>query len=275
MEQNNPKKAHLPDQKKHQISRHNGNGFAVIALVLIILFGIVVSGGCVSNSPPADTCNGQGGTCTAATTTAIPTTAEKVKSSQPTVELYVMSFCPYGVQAENAFRPVAELLKDSADIRVRYITTFSGAGASTTVRSLHGNAEAVEDIRQLCIAKYAPEKYWPYLSMFNSQCYPVWNDAGKLGACQKNVSATLGIPADLIDTCSSGSEGLGLLRADSASAGSSGATASPTLLIDGQRYTGARTPEAFKQAICSHFTTAPSACGTGLSANASSASGSC
>ncbi len=48
-------------------------------------------------------------------------TFEVTKSDKPEFQFYVMSFCPYGNQAEEALKPVAELLKDKADIRPQYI----------------------------------------------------------------------------------------------------------------------------------------------------------
>ncbi len=59
------------------------------------------------------------------------------RSPRPSVDLYVMAFCPYGTQAETAMKPVADLLGSKADIRIRYITTISGSTAAS-VQSLHG-----------------------------------------------------------------------------------------------------------------------------------------
>ncbi len=219
-------------------------------------------------------CNSAAGTCSPSAAQATPAPTVPVKSARPSGELYVMSFCPYSVQAENAFKPVVELLGTAVDIWVRYIATVPG-DSITTAQSLHGNAEAIEDARQLCIAKHAPEKYWGYLAAFNAQCYPVWSDPARFSLCRENVTATLGIQAVDIDRCSSGSEGLGLLKADEARVISTGAISSPTLLINGQRYSGARTPEAFKQAICSHFDVPPKACDTVLPLQAAASSGSC
>lgn len=223
---------------------------------------------------PSAACDTQAGTCTtpAARTTAAP--AGPVRSARPSVELYVMSFCPYGVQMENVMEPVVRLLRDSTDIRVRYIATVQGESIATA-QSLHGNAEAVEDARQLCIAKYAPGTYWDYLVAFNARCYPAWNDAGTLAACQNNVTVSSGISPDTINRCAAGSEGLQMLRADQSASATNRATASPTLFINGQRYSGARTPEALKQAICDHFNTPPAACSTQLASQAAAASGNC
>jgi glutaredoxin len=202
-----------------------------------------------------------------------PTTAiAPVKSARPSVELFVMSFCPYGVQAENLMQPVVGLFGTKANITVRYIANVQGTTVDS-VTSLHGASEAKEDLRQLCIAKYYPQKVWPYLTAFNAQCYPGWQNATQLESCQKNVTATLGITD--IETCASGSEGLALLKAEGAITSSYKVTGSPTLIINGQRYSGSRTTEAYKQTICARFETPPAECSVNLSAQTVAASGSC
>ena len=109
------------------------------------------------------------------------------RSVRPVVDLYVMSFCPYGTQAETAMKPVVDLLGSTADIRIRYITTISGSTADT-VTSLHGPAEAQEDLRQICIRNLSPEKLWNYVSLFDTQCYPVSSNQDSQNACEMNVS---------------------------------------------------------------------------------------
>jgi glutaredoxin len=210
----------------------------------------------------------------AATATQTPTQTP-VKSSRPSVDLYVMSFCPYGVQAETVMKPVVDLLGSKADIQVRYITTINGTTVSS-VKSLHGSSEAQEDLRQLCILKSYPEKYWNYLNLFNTRCYPVWQNASSLDSCRKNVTATLGIDLSKTDACAAGTEGLALLKQDETKVNQNGATASPTLIINGVKFSGSRTPEAFKTAICNSFDKVPAECTTTLaSASAAAASGGC
>jgi hypothetical protein len=202
------------------------------------------------------------------------TTRSPVKSARPTVDLYVMSFCPYGTQAETVMSPVVGLLGAKADIRLRYITTITGTTIDS-VDSLHGPAEAQEDLQQICINKYYPEKYWSYINTFNEACYPSWQNAAALESCRQNTTATLGIDRAKIDTCAAGSEGLALLKADETASTKDGAYASPTLFINGVQYSGARTPEAYKQAICNSFETAPAECSTVLSSASTAASGGC
>lgn len=209
------------------------------------------------------------GTAQAAAETPAP-----VKSARPSVDLYVMSFCPYGTQAEAVMNPVVALLGSKADIRIRYITTVGGSTADS-VESLHGAPEAKEDLFQACVNKYYPEKYWTYLDTFNKNCYPSWQDAAVLESCRMNTTAAIGIDKAKIDTCAEGADGLALLKADEAAGEKDRATASPMLFINGVKYSGARTPEAFKQAICNSFETAPAECSTVLSTTSASASGGC
>jgi len=201
--------------------------------------------------------------------------AAPVKSARPTVDLYVMAFCPYGTQAETVMKPVVGLLGSKADIRLRYITTVTGTTADS-VNSLHGPAEAQEDLRQICIQKYYPEKLWTYIARFDEACYPVSANTETQKACWMNASAMAGIDTTKIEMCTSGPEGISLLKADEADSNKNGASGSPTLIINGVTYSGARTPEAYKQAICNSFENAPTECNTTLSTTqATNAAGEC
>lgn len=210
----------------------------------------------------------------AAQPTPVPTKAP-IKTVRPTVDLYVMSFCPYGTQAMTTMRPVFDLLGDKADIRVRYITTVYGATIDT-VDSLHGISEAKEDLYQVCVQKEENQHYWEYLRLFNEHCYPLWQNTAQLDACRANVTTTLGIDTASVAACTTGTEGIALLRTDSENSAKNNAGASPTLIINGVEYRGARTPEAYKQAICNSFEVIPGECNTELSsASAYRSSGSC
>lgn len=196
------------------------------------------------------------------------------KSDRPEADLFVMSFCPYGTQAEAAMKPVEDLLGSRADIRIRYITTITGKTADS-VQSLHGAGEAREDLRQVCILNNSPAKFWDYVQIFDQQCYPVWQNTTAFETCRQNVTAALGLDAGAITACATGPDGLSLLKADETDADAAGASGSPTLLINGVEYTGSRTPEAYKEAVCSSFTSPPSECNTTLSTAAASGSGGC
>jgi glutaredoxin len=239
----------------------------IIIAVIITLVGIFSITGNAGGAPtPASSPK---------PTTSPTPVPEPVKSSRPSTEMFVMSFCPFGVQAENAMDPVVGLLGTKADFKVRYIATVQGTTVDS-VKSLHGLPEAKEDLRQLCIAKDYPQELWPYLVEVNARCYPVYKNATQLELCQKNVTATRGIDNQKIETCAGGSEGLALLSADEAITQNYKVTGSPTLIMNGQRYSGLRTAEAFKQGICARFETPPAECSVNLSAQVVAAStGSC
>lgn len=196
------------------------------------------------------------------------------KSDRPSVDLYVMSFCPYGTQAETVMRPVADLLGSKADIHIRYITSINGTTADA-VSSLHGPSEAKEDLHQVCIDKYNPEKYWDYIRSFNNQCYPVWQNPVSFGTCESNITAALTLDNAKIESCDTGPEGIALLKADETEADVNGVSGSPTLIINGVTYSGSRTPDAYKQAICGSFNSIPAECNTTLSSATAASSGAC
>jgi len=201
--------------------------------------------------------------------------AETPKTDKPTVQLFVMAFCPYGIQAEQAMKPVVDLLGSKADIQVHFITTVSGT-TPDTVSSLHGPVEAQEDLRQLCIMKnYDQTTYWKYVMQIDATCSGQRSDTTVYDACWKSAAKNASIDATKIDTCSKGSDGMTLIKADADLSSSKGVTGSPTLIINGVTYSGDRTPDAYKEGICNAFTTKPSECSTVLSSTGTAASGGC
>jgi len=78
-----------------------------------------------------------------------------------------------------------------------------------------------------------------------------------------------------IETCASGSEGIALLKAYETVTESLKVTGSPTLFMNGQKYAGQRTAEAYKPAICEGFETVPAQCATNLSSTAAASTGTC
>jgi len=200
---------------------------------------------------------------------------ETPKTDKPVAQLYVMAFCPYGIQAENAMKPVVDLLGNKTDIQIRFIANVGGT-TPDTIQSLHGAPEAQEDLRQVCIMKYYSQKtYWNYLMDINANCSGSYSNNATYDPCWKNAATKLGIDVSKIDTCSKGTEGVNLLKADADLSSANGVSGSPTLIINGAKYNGARTPDGYKAGICAAFTTSPTECSQNLSTTASAASGNC
>ena len=199
------------------------------------------------------------------------------KSDTPEVRLFVMSFCPYGNQAEELMIPVANLLKDKAKIELRYViySNYQGGGkdycldAEGQYCSMHGISELNQDIREVCVGKYYEDKFWNFVQAINSTC-----SAYDVDTCWEGVAKTLGVDVNKIKTCQK-NEGLTISASELALNDQYNIGGSPQLIINGVEYNGARTAEAYKQAICSAFTSQPSECSQILSSEGGSVSGGC
>jgi glutaredoxin len=210
------------------------------------------------------------------TTTTQPQQFSPPKTDKPTVELFVMSFCPFGMQAENIMKPVVDLLGAKTDIKIRFIASVQGTTVDS-VNSLHGPTEAQEDMRQLCVMKnYDQQTYWNYLMGIDNNCSGKIDtrDQSALSTCWKSVATNVSVDVAKIESCVN-TEGVNLIKADEQLAEQYGVTGSPTLIINGQAYSGTRTSEAFKQAICSAFTTQPTECSQALTSSTQAPSGGC
>ncbi len=79
-----------------------------------------------------------------------------------TLDLFVMSQCPYGAQAMVAANDVVEHFGDDITLNVHFIGEVKG----DTLSSMHGQAEVDEDIREICAAaKYGKKhQFMKYLA---------------------------------------------------------------------------------------------------------------
>ncbi len=169
------------------------------------------------------------------------------KADVPEVQLFVMSRCPYGVQAENAIKPVLDALKNKISFELRFIANRNEDG---TFSSLHGTPEIQEDLRQVCAANVYPN-YMDYVVCRNANI-----NSGDWQSCATKNNMN----AEIIKACSEGKEGDALLAKNIALGNSIGVGSSPTIIINSQSYRGQRTPEGFLTAICSTFNNPPKEC---------------
>jgi len=194
-----------------------------------------------------------------------PATVEN-KSDAPIASVFVMSFCPYGQQAENGLYPVVNLLGSKIKVELRYIVSKEG----TSYVSLHGDNEVNEDVRQLCIAEaYSQQTLWNYINKVNTDC-----SLGNIETCWLTAAQSAGIDSTTVQQCAD-TQKADLLDKEIAATESLGISSSPTIFINNQDYSGQRSADAFKTAICSAFNTAPSECSSDLNSTTSGTSGSC
>lgn len=190
-----------------------------------------------------------------------PEQTEVPKSDKPKVELFIWSYCPYGVQAQGPLAEVVSLLSENADFEA--VMYHDG----------HGAYETQQNKIQACIQKLDPENYWNYAAGFVENIYPKCGSSRDI-ECDKTESISLmdslGIDSASVMSCVE-SEGAGLLSASVERSRSNGVQGSPTLLVNGVKVNVARNSEAFKSAVCSAFNEAPAECSETLSSAAAQA----
>jgi len=205
------------------------------------------------------------------------TTQDVPKAEKSTAMLFVMSFCPYGNQAEDAMFPVIGLLKDKADVQLHYViySNYNGGGAEYCLDkedkycSMHGIQELNQGVRELCVQKYQPDKLWDFVSQINVAC-----TAQNADTCWQAIATKAGVDVNKIKTCQK-DEAITLLASELALNEKYGVQGSPMLLINEKEFTGARSAEGYKSGVCAGFTTPPTECSQSLSSTAGAASGSC
>ncbi len=185
--------------------------------------------------------------------------ADLVKSDKPEVELFVMSHCPYGTQAEKGIVPVMETLKDKANIKIKFVNYI-----------MHQAVEKDDNLVQYCIDKEDPSKYTAFLKCFLKD--------GNSGTCMTST----GVNTKKVQSCISATDKqfkvteafndktkwsngsfppFAIHEAENVKYGVQG---SPTLVINGKQVDSERSPAAFLTTICAAFNNPPAECSTKL-----------
>jgi glutaredoxin len=187
------------------------------------------------------------------------------KNDKPVVDLYVMSFCPYGNKAEDTMKSVYVLLKNKVDFNFRYIVSVEG----DKITSLHGQPEVDQNEREACVLRdYGKGKWLDFVSYVNTNC-------GSDGKCWEAGARSLGVDTAKVSACMA-SSGMALMKTDAEVSAAAGASGSPTMIINGQNSQAVYqygNSEAYKKAICDAFNTAPEECSKTLSSETSTTQG--
>lgn len=151
------------------------------------------------------------------------------RMGKPTLELFVMSYCPFGVQAEEKVIPIVKKFGDAIDFKLQFIAEEKKESSTqniTPFTSLHGYPEVAENIRQLLIAQEYPDRYLDYILCRGKKLDKSWEDcAQKLGIDVAKIQA-------LFDTA----EAEQLFRENITRAADLGIKASPTILVDNHKF---------------------------------------
>ncbi len=185
---------------------------------------------------------------------------ELPKTAKPKVELFVMSHCPYGTQAEKAMIPVVQELGDKIDFSIKFVNY-----------AMHGEKEVLEQMNQVCIEKEQNTKFLDYLNCFLKEgegetCLTETKiDNTKLSSCVQKLDTEFNIRKSLEDESTwSGGRFPPFLVHDKENE-EYGVQGSPTLVINGEQASASRSPAAFLAAVCGAFSEVPEECGAELS----------
>ncbi len=187
------------------------------------------------------------------------------KSDKPTVDLFVMSYCPYGTQIEKGLLPVLKDLGSKIDFNLKFVDY-----------SMHGKKELDENLRQYCVKKDFPIQLETYLGCFlkkgegtEANCLKEAKiDGSKITNCMKKADSQFKVTTNYNnkDTWSNGQ--FPTFNIDKSDNEKYKVKGSPTLVINGTQIgvkPTNRSSEGLLKTICSAFTKAPAECNKKLS----------
>jgi len=187
------------------------------------------------------------------------------KVDKPELDAFVVSNCPYGLQMQRILSPVVAFFGDKANIKIRYIGSVTSDGKNIT--SMHGDKEAVENLRQICIREEQSDKFWNYIA-----CYIKKGDTD-------NCLTEAKIDKTKLNTCMSDTnKGVNYAKEDFALQNQYSVSGSPTLVLNGMvidsdaeralatnMQINMRSADLWKSITCCGFSTEPSGCSQKLS----------
>lgn len=179
---------------------------------------------------------------------------EAPKSDKPVVELFVMSHCPYGTQAQKGILPVVYALEDKIDFKMKFVDY-----------AMHGEIELKEQTLQHCLQEEQSDKYYSYLECFlldgdTESCLKDSDiNQASLNTCIATTDETFKIMENFNNNVGyQGSyPGFDIHKEDNEKYSVGG---SPTLIINGAEIQTMRDPASLMTAICGAFNEAPEEC---------------
>ena len=143
---------------------------------------------------------------------------EMEKSDQPLLEAFVVSKCPYGTQMQ---RILTEIVKNIPSFKENIKIEYLGSVSDNKVVSMHGEEEAEENLRQICLREEQGEKFWDYLGCHIKK--------GEVDGCLGEA----GVDKNKLDGCMKG-KGVEYAQKDFEAAEKYQVTGSPGLVLNGK-----------------------------------------
>lgn len=186
--------------------------------------------------------------------------ASLTKNDKPTVELFVMSQCPYGTQAEKAIIPAIKAMGNKIDFKLEFCDY-----------AMHDEKELREEMNQYCIMQNQGDKFMSYLECFLSdgdgaKCLAQTGiDTAGLNTCVAATDSKYKIMAGYADKATWRNGTYPLFPIFQEAVTKYQVTGSPTLVVNGTQVSSSRTAASYLETICAGFTTAPAECSQALS----------
>lgn len=173
-----------------------------------------------------------------------------VKAEKSELDAYIVSQCPFGLQMQ---RILADVINSAPSLANNIKARYMGSISNGVITAMHGDAEAQENLKQICIRDEQANKYWDYVS-----CYMI---AGDTDGCLTST----GIDKSKLNDCAiDAKRGLAYAQEDFDLNTRYNVQGSPTLILNGEQVSefdfGGRTSEALKSLICCGSEIQPSAC---------------
>lgn len=178
-----------------------------------------------------------------------------IKTEKPLLEVFVVSKCPYGLQIQKILNEIVKSIPLFAEnIRVEYL----GSVVNDKIQAMHGENEAEENLRQICIREEQKDKYWNYID-----CHLI---RGEIEKCLTKTE----IDKEKLNLCmKDNSRGLQYAKKDFELQEKYKIAGSPGLILNGEEISefdfGGRTAEAIKTLLCCGFKAQPNKCSQKLS----------
>ncbi len=206
------------------------------------------------------------------------------KSAQPTLNFYLMSFCPGSHQLIQSLQPVAKLFGQKVNFQPHYLfsqidnlasycqqkplsqrntclneNNYLRSTDNLRFGSTNGRSEINENIRELCAWTTTNDKslWWQFIKKIDTNCTPA-----NIDSCWSDQAKTAGLDTTKITECLN-TNGITIIKNEITQ--SSNVTASPQLSINGRQLTlQSLQPNTIKETLCSAFNTPPDICQTVL-----------
>ncbi|MCI0540800.1 MAG: hypothetical protein L0Z50_36840 [Verrucomicrobiales bacterium] len=177
-----------------------------------------------------------------------------LEKRKDTLELFVMSYCPFGQRAETALYTFLDQSNSlpKPNVEVHYIFYKQKKGGQEVFASLHGEEELTENLVQIILRDRFPNVFEPYIRLRAVSGHLSWSNlANQVGLTMDNI-------AEIGKTLASERESLMQKEYDYATGRYGIYDGSPTYVWESERVTDIHKVEAFKgiatagNEACSH-----------------------